>query len=64
MAQIMLAELLRRRVFAAPNDIAGVGSGPVPVLAETDGSTQPAPLRRASSFERAESARAEVSIAL
>ena len=36
MAQTMLAELFRRRVFTAPNDIGQVASGPVALLAGAD----------------------------
>jgi DNA-binding GntR family transcriptional regulator len=36
MAQAMLAELFRRRVFTAPNDSGQVAPGPVPVLAGAD----------------------------
>ncbi|MEE6136145.1 GntR family transcriptional regulator [Mycobacterium sp. 050128] len=36
MAQTMLAELFRRRVFAAPDDIRRVVAGPLPVLAKTE----------------------------
>jgi DNA-binding GntR family transcriptional regulator len=36
MAQTMLAELCRRRVFAAPDDIGRPAADPLPVLAETD----------------------------
>ncbi len=36
MAQTMLAELIRRRVFTAPDDVGQVVAGPLPVLAEAD----------------------------
>jgi hypothetical protein len=37
MAQTMLAELFRRRVFPAPGDIGQVVTGPLRVLAGADG---------------------------
>ncbi len=36
MAQTMLAELFRRRVFAAPDDVRQVVSNPLPVLARSE----------------------------